>query len=421
VSNNDAPGATPADPRVENTQDNSRPSPSAVRARLAVSVHKLLYGTLVGAWAARVPDIRATAGANDATWGIANSVDVATGLLMLFAIIAASGHVEGRYLVRGGAVIAVMVTPFAASAPNIQLLILGLIIWACASAQLEAPLRALAMEVQRHYGRFLLGSFDACFSFGAFAGAGAGIGTAAVGITPGIQIGACSLVLGSLVAITWTWLPTDPLRHEPKAGIVATRRLRRRVTPQLLLLTTLAVLLAFVTSAGEQWAAIYTADGVGGGAAMGAATYASWVLASAAGLLLVDRIVSRVDALGLLRVSLAPAALGLAIGLWLATPAAAVTGFAIMGLFMAAAGPVLVAIAGSQPGLTPAEGISIYQLGVSPGFLISPLLIGMLASAFGLRVGLSSVVLAFVIVVILSFWLRNPGDPVRHRQRGKRG
>lgn len=353
-----------------------------------------------------MPDIRATAGADDATWGFANSIEVATGLLMLVAIVGISGRVQSRQLVRGGAVITLIATPFAASAPNIHLLILGMMIWACASTQLEAPLRALAMEVQRSYGRFLLGSFGACFTFGAFAGAGVGTAAAAAGIAPGIQIGACCVVLGTMVAITWVWPPTVPLRHERKGRIGATVRVRRRVTRQLLLLTSLSFLLAYVTSAGEQWAAIYTADSVGGGATMGAATYASWVLASTAGLLLIDRIVSRVEMLGLLRVSLAAAGLGLGVGLWLATPVAAIIGFAILGFCMSAAGPVLVSTAGSQPGLTPAEGISIYQRGESPGFLISPLLIGMLAAALDLRVGLSSAALA--IVIVLSFGLRIP-------------
>lgn len=412
MSNIDGPGASPADSYAEDTRDNARPSSGAMRARFAVSLHKILYGTLVGGWSARVPDIRATAGANDAAWGLANSIEVATGLLMLIAIVGVCGRVQSRHLVRGGAVITLLATPLAASAPSIQLLILGMMVWACASAQLEAPLRALAMEVQRSYGRFLLGSFGACFSFGAFAGAGAGIGAAALGIAPGVQIGACCVVLGSMVAITWTWLPADTLRHERSAGIGVTAWARRRLTPQLLLLAFLAFLLAYVTSAGEHWAAIYTADDVGGGATMGAATYASWVLASTAGLLLVDRLVSRVEMLSLLRVSLATGALGLGVGVWLATPAAAIIGFAILGLCMAAAGPVLVSIAGSQPGLTPAEGISVFQLGEPPGFLLSPLLIGMLASALGLRVGLLSVVLALAMVVVLSCWLR---DPFVHR------
>lgn len=410
MSNNDTPGASPADQHAENTHPDARPSPGAVRARLAVSLHKALYGTLVGGWSARVPDIRATAGADDATWGLANSIEVATGLLTLVAIIGASGRVQSRHLVRGGAVITLIATPLAASAPSIHLLILGMMVWACASAQLEAPLRALAMEVQRSYGRFLLGSFGACFTFGAFTGAGVGIGAAALGIAPGIQIGACSVVLGALIAITWAWLPTEPVRHERKGRMGPTAWVRRRVTPQPLLLTGLSFLLAYVTSAGEQWAAIYTADDVGGGATMGAATYASWVLASTAGLLLVDRLVSRVDMLGLLRVSLTAAALGLGVGLWLATPAAAIIGFAILGLCMAAAGPVLVSIAGSQPGLTPAEGLSIYQLGEPPGFLLAPLLIGILAAALDLRIGLSSVVLVLTIVVILSFWLGKPAE-----------
>lgn len=376
-----------------------------VRARLAVSLLSIIYGVMVGGWSARVPDIRAGSGADNATWGLANSLEVAIAIGALAAVVALAGRLPPRILALTGAITLLVDAPLAAAAPNVRLLIAGMMVWACAGVLLEAPAKALQLDVQQRYRRPVLGSFGACWSFGSFAGAGLGILAAAVGVSPGIQLGTCTAVLAVLLLLTHRWLPTpQPGPADRTPGFLTWAR--RRITPQLLLLITITFLTSYVASAGEQWSAIYVSDTLRAGAALGAGTYTVWVLASAAGLLVVDRLATRVGLLRLFRLSIPVGAAGLAAGLCVNTPVAAIAGFAILGVCSASVGPVIATLAGQQPQLAAAEGISAVQLGEPPGFLISPLLIGSVATAIGLRLALATTVISLITAASLATALR---------------
>jgi MFS family permease len=184
------------------------------------------------------------------------------------------------------------------------------------------------------------------------------------------------------------------------------------LTPQLLILILITFLTSYVASAGEQWAAIYVSDTLRAGAALGATTYTIWVLSSAAGLLVVDRIAQRLGLLRLFRLSIPLSAAGLGVGFVINTPIAAIAGFAVLGLCTACVGPVINTLAGRQPRLTATEGVSVVQLGEPPGFLISPLLIGSVATAIGLRWALATTVVSLIAAAALAIGLR--ANPTRN-------
>ena len=214
------------------------------------------------------------------------------------------------------------------------------------------------------------------------------------------------------VALFWEccfWLLTDGCRLRSQSWPTVSLEFcpgRRRLTPQLLLLVAVTFLTSYVASAGEQWSAIYVSDTLRAGAALGASTYTIWVLTSAAGLLVVDRIATRFGILRLFRLSIPAGAAGLGAGLLINTPVAAIAGFAVLGLCSATVGPVIGTLAGHQPRLTAAEGVSVVQLGEPPGFLISPLLIGSLAAVIDLRWALATTVISLIEAALLAMRLR---------------
>src|SRR5881394_3970760 len=87
------------------------------------------------------------------------------------------------------------------------------------------------------------------------------------------------------------------------------------------------------------------------------------------------------------------ASAGMALALLVPHPAAALVGFALVGLGFANVVPVLFSAAAAVPGVTPAHGIAaVSSLGYL-GMMAGPPLIGIIAEARSLTLGLFTVVL----------------------------
>ena len=72
------------------------------------------------------------------------------------------------------------------------------------------------------------------------------------------------------------------------------------------------------------------------------------------------------------------------------------------------------------PGLRPGSGLTILTWLMRIGFFGAPLLVGLIADATSLRVGLCAVPAAGLAVVLLAWALKNPEDPVRGAGRRAR-
>lgn len=351
------------------------------RARIATSFLKVTSGVLVGGWISRVPDVRAQAGVDDAQWGLANSLDTAAGLLILGALLFVIGRVNVRLLSVISAAALLALSAALGFASNPLTLITLMIIYGVANNIGETPTAALEIEVQRRYGRPLLGSFVACWSGGNFAGGAVGTASAALAIPISQQFVATSLVLGTGLAVVCRWLP----EASPPARTRKTRIVLLRINPQLGLIAALSLLTAVVGSIGEVWSATYIAETLLGGAVLGAVAVTSISIANTCGTLLVDRLIAR---FGMLRTFMV--ATTLAVGgaiLVLLAPSAGwgIAGFLVVGLGTAAVAPMLLGTAAAQPETTAGEGAAIVQLGAAPAWMLTPLAVGFAAQQWGLH------------------------------------
>jgi hypothetical protein len=86
--------------------------------------------------------------------------------------------------------------------------------------------------------------------------------------------------------------------------------------------------------------------------------------------------------------------------LWLGTAWAALPGFALVGLGLANVAPLLYIAASRLPGVTPASGIAMMSSVSFLGFVSGPPLVGAVAQASSLRLGLVVVVLAAVALAL---------------------
>jgi fucose permease len=124
------------------------------------------------------------------------------------------------------------------------------------------------------------------------------------------------------------------------------------------------------------WSAVYLHDVLGSSPALASAGFAACSLAMAAGRFTGDRLVGRYGAEGVLRMSSAVAAIGLAAALVVGTPASGVLGFGLVGLGIANVIPILFSAAGRIPGTEAGVALAAVATTGYFGFLVGPPLIG---------------------------------------------
>jgi fucose permease len=371
-----------------------------LRARLSVCLVFVIMGTTMGSWSSRIPDVRRSVGLDDAAWGLANTASTAGDVVSLGVVALLIGRVSVRRLSLVGAALVLANAPLMASATTTVALMAGLATWGFAANLLSTPMNAQAVEVERRYGRPLLSTFHACFSFGVLGGGVLGTAAASADVTPGAQLAVSSGVLGALLLVWGRWLPDEAEPPHRKGGL--RDRMRHRFTPQLLLLGTIAFLMSFVEGSTNQWSALYAADFLHAGGTLAAATYTAFAVASASARMVGDRAVDRLGHRRFLQLSSLTAALGAVIVVAWAQPVAALAGFVVLGLGVACVLPSVFGLAGKQPGLTAGEGVSVVVMGQWPGFLLAAPAIGALADLTDLRIALGTLVLSTLGVALLS-------------------
>ncbi|MGW0760574.1 MFS transporter [Streptomyces sp. NPDC002814] len=321
-------------------------------------------------------------------------------LVALALVTVLIGQTGIRRMSWAGAALLLVNAPLMASASTPVALIGGLATWGFAASLLSVPMNAQAVEVERSYGRPLLSGFHASFSIAVLCGGLLGTLAAALGVTPATQMAVTSLVLGASLVVTGRWLPDQRPALRDRGAEGPMRRIRRRVTPRLLLLAFIAFQASFIEGAVTQWSAIYAADSLGLASASAAAVYTTYAVAVAVIRLRGDWLTERLGRRRMLRLCSLAAGLGaVAVVAW-PHPATAFGGFALLGLGIACVTPTAFAVAGNQPGLTTGEGVSVAVVGQWPGFLLAPPGIGALAGQWSLRAALATLLVAVLGVAL---------------------
>ena len=161
-------------------------------------------------------------------------------------------------------------------------------------------------------------------------------------------------------------------------------------------------------SAGD-WSAVYLHVNLGSSAAVAAVALGAFSVTMAAGRVAGDRLAARFGPVRLVRASGLVAGLGLAAGLLIGTPAAAIAGFALLGLGLAGIFPQIVtAAARLDPGHAGRNIGRIAAVAYS-GLLSGPVAIGAIASGVGLRDALL-VPAALALVVTAAAGVMRPRD-----------
>lgn len=369
-----------------------------MRPRAAITIVFFVDGALFATWASRIPALSDRAGAGAGALGLCLLAPAAAAVCAMPLVGRLLPGRSSRAFCRaavGALMLAVLLPALARSVPALgaTLLLVG-----GANSSLDLVMNAQGVSVERTLGRPILSSLHAAFSFGGFAGAGMGALAAALRVAPLPHFALAVLLFGLPGLIATQRLH----RHDHDADAQAPRLSWSRLPGRLVLLGAACFFSLVAEGGASDWSAKLVRDDLAGTAALGAVAYAVFSLAMGSGRLLADRLWARWGGSGLVRRCGALAAGGFAAGLAVGTVAAAIAGFAALGLGLAGVIPTLFRSGAEQPGVSTGPALAaVSSLGYL-GFLAGPPIIGGLAQLTSLRLACGVLVLAGVVVLLLA-------------------
>ena len=371
------------------------------RARFAVGgcffVNAVLYANLIP----RLPEVKTDLGLSNSSLGAALAALPLGALLAGMSSAVLIRRFGSARVASAGLFLLAAAVWGAAAAPNWPLLAAALLFAGALDAIVDVAQNAHGLRVQRAYGRSILNAFHGIWSIGAVAGGLLGSAAAGLGIPLPVHLAVVGLLFGVPALFgSRAMLPghDDTEREADDAGpapsAATTRSLRRAALPAMAALGVLAACGAFVEDAGASWSALYLRDELAAGAAAAGLGFVALSVAMTVGRLTGDRVVDRFGQRRVVRAGGALTAAGMGLALAVPSIPTTVLGFALAGLGVATLVPAVYHAADELPGLPRGLGLAIVNWLLRIGFLLSPLLIGVVADATSLRVALVTVVLA---------------------------
>jgi MFS family permease len=378
--------------------------------RSAVAAAFLIHSTVSGTWAPRLPAIKESLGLSDGELGTA-LVGLAIGLVVGTRVAGTPVDRFGsRPFMRAGFPLlagTLLLPGLADSGPT---LFISLAILGVASGALDVAMNAQGIEVERVLGRPILSGLHGLWSVGLGIGAGAAALAAAADIDPlpHFAIVAAVLALASLVFLRPLLPARDQVRAETDPGDAG---VAIHWTAALVLLGVIAFCSFVGEGSASDWSAVYMTQELGTSQALGALAFTAFAVTMAISRFVADSLRIRFGNVLLVRTGSLVAAAGLGLGLLIHEPAAAIAGFALLGLGLAAVVPIAFAAAGEiDPRATGRLVGRVATIGYV-GSVAGPIAIGWLAEATSLRAALLLVVaLACVISVCAGACRRPTGD-----------
>jgi MFS family permease len=366
--------------------------------RAAVSAAFLIHSTVSGTWAPRLPAIKESLGLSDGELGTA-LVGLAIGLVVGTRLAGAPVDRFGsRPVMRVGFPLLAATLVLPALADSLVALLLSLLVLGLASGALDVAMNAQGIEVERHIGRPILSGLHGLWSIGLGIGAGVAALAAAIDVDPLEQFAVVAAVLAvaSLVFLRGLLAARRPVPGEPEEE----EHVMVRWTLALVLLGVIAFCSFVGEGAASDWSAVYMTQELGSSEALGALAFAAFAVTMAIARFAADPLRARLGSVVLVRGGSLIAATGLGLGLLVHEPAAAIAGFALLGLGLAPVVPIAFSAAGDLDQRATGRLVGrVATLGYV-GSVAGPIMIGWLAEATSLRAALGLVVLLALVIAV---------------------
>ena len=384
------------------------------RARAAVAALFLTNGALFANLLPRYPEIKTDLHLSNAVYGAA--IAAFSGGALVAGLAAATlirRYRSSRVAVAGTIGIAVFVV-VAGLATTPAVLAAALFVAGASDAITDVAQNAHGLRVQRNYGRSIINSFHAVWAIGAILGGLMGAGAIALHIPRATHLAVAAAVFSALVVIVYPYLLRGPDHDDhPSARSGDGGGAGVAVYATLVALVVIAIAGATVEDAGSSWATLYLRDSLGAPGAVAVFGYVALVGFMFVGRLIGDRMVDRYGERTVVRAGGLLTAAGMGAALAFPSVPGTIAGFAAAGLGVATLIPAAMHGADQLPGMRPGTGLTAVTWLMRIGFFGAPLLVGVVADATSLRVGLLSVPIAGVAVMALAGALSARRQPTR--------
>ncbi|EPX60464.1 putative transport protein [Cystobacter fuscus DSM 2262] len=402
-------------------------APGRLRAaRAAVAALFLTNGAIFANLLPRYPQLKADLGLSNAEYGLAVAAFPCGALMAGLAAGALIRRFRSSRVAVAGTLLTSAGVLLAGSAPSWGVLAGALFFGGCMDAITDVAQNSHGLRVQRLHGRSILNSFHAIWSIGAVTGGLMGGLAAGLDVPRGVHLGISALLFAvvALTALRFTLPGPEPIepdeRTEEAARADGSPTRRGAMSPgRIWLMIAALVLIAIggtlVEDAGSTWAAVYLSGTLGADVAVASFGFIALVGAQFIGRMLGDGLVDRFGQRAVARAGGATTAAGMGAALLFPSVPGTIAGFALAGFGVATLVPAAMHGADELPGLRAGTGLTVVSWLMRLGFLLSPPIVGLVADAVGLRVGLLVVPLAGTLVLVLSGVLSavriRAGDP----------
>jgi fucose permease len=295
-------------------------------------------------------------------------------------------------------------------------LVAALACYGAVAGLLDVAMNACGAQLENAYARPILSSLHAGYSIAGLAGAGIGGLSAWLGLGPLPTFAATAVTLIAAGLLAGPRLVIPPAPAQPRPPQDAPRRSMSQISAVIWVLGLLALCGQVGEGAAGDWSAVYLHVNLGTSAAVAAAGLAAFSVTMAAGRVAGDPLAARFGSVRLVRASGLVAGLGLAAGLLIGTPAAAVAGFALLGAGLAPIFPQLVSSAVRLDPSRAGRNIGRIAAVAYSGLLGGPVAIGAAASGVGLRDALL-IPAALAVLVAAAASVLSPHQAVHDRAR----
>lgn len=424
------------------------PPADARRARIGVALLFLTNGAIFANLLPRYPGIKADLDLTNTVYGFAV---VAVPVGAIAAGLAAGvlvRHLRSSRVALVGTLLMAVTVLGAGVSPSWAWLAAALFAAGALDAITDVAQNSHGLRVQRRFGRSIINSFHAVWSVGAVLGGLMGGAAAALDVPRGPHLAVSGLLFAVVAVVAYRLLlpgpepqhsepdlgehtdadadapgAAEPGAAEPGADAVAAAggsaagapvepghsgATRAPGTPGRL--AVLGLLAAFVVigasgtlveDAGQSWAALYLTGAFGTTAGIAALGFVALQGAQFVGRMLGDRLVDRFGQRAVARTGGALVLVGFGLALAFPSVPGTIAGFAAAGLGVATLVPAAMQGADDLPGLRHGTGLAVVSWLMRIGFLLPPV-VGAIADASSLRLGLLVVPVSGLLVVVLA-------------------
>jgi MFS family permease len=373
------------------------------RTRVAVAALFLTNGALFANLLPRYPEIKADLHLSNAAYGVAIAAFSTGALVAGLAAAALIRRFRSARVAAVGSICIAVLLFVAALAPSAVMLAATLFIAGASDAVTDVGQNAQGLRVQRNYGRSIINSFHAVWSIGAVLGGAMGAAAIALHIPRTTHLAVSAALFGAVVLAAYPFLIRSPDQDDhPAARTEAAGRPGFAVYATLVALVFISIAGASVEDAGSSWATLYLNDSLGAPGAIAVFGYIAMVGSQFVGRMIGDRLVDRFGERWVARIGGLITAAGMGAALAFPSVPGTIAGFAAAGLGVSTLIPAAMHAADQLPGLRAGTGLMVVAWLLRVGSVSSPPVVGLIADATSLRIGLLVVPVAGVAAMLLA-------------------